>query len=62
MPRYVVTFVVFHEMLHAHFGMRTDGRRRLVHCPEFRRLEAAHPDFDRARLWIDRNLMRLLAF
>ncbi len=61
-PRYVVTFVVFHEMLHAEFGSESAGGRRVVHSVAFRRREATHPDFDRARRWIDRNLPRLLSY
>ncbi len=61
-PRYVVAFVIFHELLHAQFGTRSDGRRRVHHGPEFRAREAQHPDYDRARRWIDRNLPRLLSY
>lgn len=61
-PRYVVAFVVFHELLHAQFGTQDSGGRRVVHSAEFRRQESTHPDFDRARGWIDRNLPRLLSY
>jgi len=61
-PRYVVNFVVFHELLHADLKSESAGGRRIVHSAEFRRREARHPDHDRARRWIDRNLPRLLAY
>lgn len=62
-PRFFVRYIVFHEMLHAHMGIEESpsGRRR-IHPPEFRRREAAYPDFGRACRWMDdgRNLRRLL--
>jgi hypothetical protein len=49
-------------LLHAQFGTQDSGGRRVVHSAEFRRQESIHPDFDRARVWIDRNLPRLLSY
>lgn len=62
-PQYFVRYIVFHEMLHAHMGIEeTPGGRRKIHPPEFRRREAAYPDFKRALCWMEdeRNLRRLL--
>lgn len=49
-PRYMIEFVVFHEMLHEVLGIgeRDDGRRD-IHGNEFRRLEKAFPQYERAR-------------
>lgn len=62
-PRFVVKFIVFHEMLHAALGIdeMPDGRRA-IHPPRFRELEKLHPDYDRATAWIEdpANLRRLL--
>jgi hypothetical protein len=48
-PQYFVCFVIYHEMLHAHLGVRHDenGRRR-IHTAEFRRHERAFAEYDRA--------------
>jgi hypothetical protein len=56
-PRYVLEFVLYHEMLHLMFGeCRQNGRRRLHH-PDFRAAERVFPhyrqakDFIRSRKW-----------
>lgn len=62
-PQYFVRYIVFHEMLHAHMGIEeTATGRRKIHPPEFRRREAAYPDFERALAWMEdeKNLRRLL--
>lgn len=51
-PRPVVRFIVFHEMLHAHLGVEeSESGRRLFHTREFRRLERAYPGFEEAEGW-----------
>lgn len=62
-PPFFVRYIVFHEMLHAHMGIEeTATGRRKIHPPDFRRREAAYPDFDRALSWMEdeKNLRRLL--
>lgn len=62
-PPFFVRYIVFHEMLHAHMGIEeTATGRRKIHPPDFRRREAAYPDFDRALAWMEdeKNLRRLL--
>lgn len=62
-PEFAVRSVVHHEMLHAHLGIRElPSGRRSMHPPEFRRIERAHPDFERAEAWLKapENLKRLL--
>ena len=61
-PDYVVGFVVFHELLHAVMGSKIRQGRKVYHSKEFRHLEQAHPDHDRAELWIQRHLEGLLSF
>jgi hypothetical protein len=60
-PEFYVAFVVFHEMLHQAVPARETGRRRIVHGPEFKRRERAHPDFARALAWERRHLRLLLS-
>jgi hypothetical protein len=62
-PLFFVRYIVFHEMLHAHMGIEESATgRRKIHPPEFRRREAAYPDFERALAWMEdvKNLRRLL--
>ncbi|MEW6600366.1 MAG: SprT-like domain-containing protein [Nitrospirota bacterium] len=50
-PRYFLEFIVYHEMLHADLGIKTDGARRLMHSAEFRRREKMFEHYDRAIAW-----------
>lgn len=59
-PQYVVTSVVFHEMLHEKHGALWSPTGWRTHTPAFRAEERSHPDFERARAWEARNLSRLL--
>ncbi|HOF41658.1 MAG TPA: hypothetical protein PLD73_16430 [Candidatus Hydrogenedentes bacterium] len=61
-PDFFVRYIVFHEMLHAHLGVvETEDGRHLAHTPEFRALERAYPDYDRAVAWQkNRSTMRRL--
>lgn len=62
-PDYFVRYIVFHEMLHAFLGLgRATNGRRSVHSAEFRRMEKAYPDYERALAWqsCTANLRRLL--
>lgn len=62
-PRFVIKFIVFHEMLHAALGVDElpDGRRS-IHPPRFRELERQYPHYERATAWIEApaNLRMLL--
>ena len=58
-PRYVVEYVVFHEMLHiAHPTKHLNGRR-YNHTAAFRRDERKFSHYDEAERWIERNVRRL---
>jgi hypothetical protein len=58
-PKYVVEFVVFHEMLHIfHPTIYREGRR-YNHTPAFRRDERKFAYFDEAENWIERNVKNL---
>jgi predicted metal-dependent hydrolase len=60
-PEFYVAFIVFHEMLHQAVPARERNGRRIVHGPEFRRRERAHPDFARALAWERRHIRLLLS-
>lgn len=50
-PRYFLEFIVYHEMLHADIGIRTDAVRRSMHSKEFKRREKMFEHYDRAIEW-----------
>jgi hypothetical protein len=47
-PRYLVEYVVYHEMLHIKFPVERRGQRRIVHSREFREAEKKFPQFEAA--------------
>ncbi|MDQ6785973.1 MAG: SprT-like domain-containing protein [Acidobacteriota bacterium] len=58
-PKYVVEFVVFHEMLHIfHPTVHRDGRR-YNHTPAFRCDEKQFAYFEEAERWIESNVKNL---
>lgn len=60
-PIWFVRYVLFHELLHAAIPPRAgSGGRTVHHPPEFRKLESAYPDFERATAWQDANLPALM--
>jgi hypothetical protein len=58
-PRYVVEYVVFHEMLHIAHPTKHVGGRRYNHTPAFKRDEEKFEYFAEAERWIERNVRRL---
>ena len=42
-PRYVLDYIVYHEMLHLKHPVRLRGSRRCVHSPEFQAEEKLFP-------------------
>ncbi len=54
LPRLLVEYVLFHEMLHLRFPARSRGGRRQVHTREFREAERAFPQLDEARRLLKR--------
>jgi hypothetical protein len=58
-PRLVVDYVLFHEMLHiAHPAVNHNGRR-YHHTPAFRRDERRFAHFSEAEKWIEDNVWKL---
>lgn len=54
-PRFVVEYVVYHEMLHVKHPTKFVRGRRYSHTPEFRRDEENFAYFDEAESWIESN-------
>jgi predicted metal-dependent hydrolase len=58
-PRFIVEYVLFHEMLHiAHPPKHINGRR-YYHTPEFKRDERRFERYDEAERWIEQNVRKL---
>ena len=53
-PRFVVEYVLFHEMLHVKHPTRRSGCTLVSHSKEFRAEEKQFPEFERARRFLDR--------
>ena len=58
-PAFVLDFVMYHELLHKLLGIETSGSRNRAHTQEFRKLEQAHPDYQRAQDFIRKNASKL---
>jgi predicted metal-dependent hydrolase len=54
MPRYVVEYVVYHEMLHLKHPVKMRGSRRCVHPPEFQEEEKLFPRVAEANAFLKR--------
>jgi hypothetical protein len=52
-PRAVVDFVVYHELLHKRHGLRHSGTRRLAHTAAFRRDERRFVDYAAVQAWME---------
>lgn len=48
-PRFLIEYLVFHEMLHIKYPVERDGHRRIVHSRAFREAEKQFPHYERAR-------------
>lgn len=51
-PGFVLSYIVYHEMLHSVFEGAPGGGVRKHHPPELRRAEQTYPDFDRAKRFL----------
>lgn len=59
-PRYFVSYVVYHEMLHHVVPALSVGGRKLLHPPAFMERERLFRDYDRALAWERGHVHRLL--
>ncbi len=51
-PKYVLGYIVYHEMLHSVFEGESSRRLHRHHPPELRRTERAYPDFEKAKRFL----------
>jgi predicted metal-dependent hydrolase len=52
MPRFVLEYLVYHEMLHLKYPVRLRGSRRCVHPPTFQAEEGRFPRFEEAKRFL----------
>ena len=52
-PRYVVEYLVFHEMLHVRYPVERNHHRRIVHSKAFQAAERTFPHYQRAVGWLE---------
>jgi hypothetical protein len=59
-PRYFVSFILYHEMLHHVIPPVLDGKRRILHPPHFVEREQLFRDYERALAWERTHIHRVL--
>lgn len=59
-PRYFVSYIVYHEMLHHVIPQSQGHGRRMLHPPMFMDRERLFRDYDRALAWEKAHISRLL--
>jgi len=59
-PRYFISYILFHEMLHHVVPSSQGGGRRMLHPPAFCEREREFRDYDRALKWEKAHIGRLL--
>ncbi len=64
-PDYYVAFVIYHEMLHAHFGVDSRSAitgRRIIHPAKLEFAEKEFEDYEKAHSWEEKNIARLMRY
>jgi hypothetical protein len=58
-PKFIVEYIVFHEMLHIYHPAKIVNGRRYHHTPTFRRDEQTFAYYEEAEEWIEKNVRKL---
>ena len=53
-PRYVVAFILYHELLHKQLGMKDTAQRQIAHTTKFRQLEKQFSQYDEAQRFLEK--------
>lgn len=64
-PRYYVAWVIYHEMLHAHFGVDSRNAitgRRILHPAKLEYAEKEFEHYELAHRWEEENIGRLMKY
>ncbi len=51
-PLFVLDYVMYHELLHKMLGSRLKKNRRYIHTREFKKLDTAYPNFEKAQKYL----------
>jgi hypothetical protein len=54
LPKFLVEYIVYHEMLHLKHPVKLRGSRRCVHPPAFQEEEKLFPQMDEVKQWLKR--------
>jgi len=58
-PRFIVRYVLYHEMLHIAHPTKIVNGKRFNHTPEFKKDEKRFKEYKAAERWIDDNVSKL---
>lgn len=58
-PRIIIDYLMYHEMLHIVFPTKETNGRRNVHSKEFRSHERQYPEFKHIQQWLKKNIRKL---
>ena len=53
-PRYVVAFIVYHELLHKYLGMKDTAKRQIAHTTQFRKMEKQFIKYEEAQRFLEK--------
>ncbi|MBI9049005.1 MAG: hypothetical protein JEZ00_06290 [Anaerolineaceae bacterium] len=53
-PRYVVAFILYHELLHKQLGMKDTAKRQIAHTSKFRQMEKQFVKYNEAQRFLEK--------
>jgi hypothetical protein len=59
-PKYILTGIIYHEMLRHYLGVESRNGRKMAHTKRFRRFEQRFRHYHKLQAWKEKNLYRLL--
>lgn len=59
-PRYVITNLIYHEMLHIKLKSKKIGKRTIFHTSEFKKCEKEFEYYAEASMWENKNIKKIL--
>lgn len=58
-PSYVLSYLMYHELLHKHLGLKSTGSRKRAHTRQFRKMEEQHHNYQQAVNYLERISMEI---
>ncbi len=53
-PSFVLSYLMYHELLHKHLGLKSTGSRKTAHTRKFRMMEEQHQNYKDALVYLER--------